>query len=470
MNRYPRYPQYKDSGVEWIGEVPAHWDVIALKRLGTLKGGTGFPPDMQGRSGNELPFYKVGDLSRSPNGITLGETEHSISRKEASILGATIFPANVLVWAKIGAALLLNRRRIVPTASCLDNNMTGFIPNPSKASTKFCFYLLSSIDFSIHAKPGAVPSFSEGDQGELHVTCPSIAEQSIIADFLDRETARIDALIAKKTRFIELLKEKRAALITHAVTKGLDPEVKMKDSGVEWIGEVAEHWEVLRLASIGHLMKANGGNRQDDADSGIPCIRYGDLYTTYDFLIRDVKTFISNESVSNYTPIQHGDLLFAASGETFEEIGKSAVNLAEGCAYCGGDIIVLRPQKPVNPVFLGYATGSSSAQAQKSMMGKGFTVIHLYGDQLRNVVIAVPPEPEQKVIGDMIETETARIDAIIGKVQESIDLLKERRSALITAAVTGKVDVRGLVPNAIKHTSREEKPHELGTQLLRSDV
>jgi len=215
---------------------------------------------------------------------------------------------------------------------------------------------------------------------------------------------------------------------------------KYKDSGVEWIGEVPEHWSVLRLANIGPLMKANGGNRQDDADSGIPCIRYGDLYTTYDFLIRDIKKFISNESEPNYTPIQHGDILFAASGETFEEIGKSAVNLDECCAYCGGDIIVLRPQRQIDAVFLGYAAGSSSAQAQKSMMGKGFTVIHLYGDQLRNLVIAVPSEQEQKLIGDRIETETGRVDALITKKTRFIELLKEKRSALITHAVTKGID------------------------------
>jgi len=220
------------------------------------------------------------------------------------------------------------------------------------------------------------------------------------------------------------------------------PYPAYRDSGVEWIGEVPERWSLLRLANIGPLMKANGGNKQDDADNGIPCIRYGDLYTTYDLLIRHIEKFIIPTAETDYTVIQYGDILFAASGETFEEIGKSAVNLTETHACCGGDVIVLRPQRKIDPVYLAYAAGSSLAKAQKSLMGKGFTVIHIYGDQLRNLVIAAPSEQEQKLIGAKIENETARIDSLIAKKTRFIELLKEKRQALITQAVT-----KGLDPN-----------------------
>ncbi len=213
-----------------------------------------------------------------------------------------------------------------------------------------------------------------------------------------------------------------------------------RDSGVEWIGPVPKDWSLLRLANVGSLMKANGGNKQDDTDSGVPCIRYGDLYTTYDLLIRHIGKFISPEAEADYTTIQYGDILFAASGETFEEIGKSAVNLTETHACCGGDVIVLRPQRKIDPVFLAYAVGSSSAQAQKSLMGKGFTVIHIYGDQIRNLVIAAPSEQEQKLIRAKIESETTRIDALITKKTRFIELLKEKRLALITHAVTKGLD------------------------------
>lgn len=212
----------KDSGVEWLGEVPADWKVLSLKRIGRLKGGSGFPPSLQGRAENEIPFFKVGDLGKSPDGKYLGDTEHTITHGEAKELGATVFPANVLVWAKIGAALSLNRRRITTKPSCLDNNMTGFVPDTMLVSTRYSFYLMSSVDFTVHAKPGAVPSFSEGDQGELQISLPPRRFQDAIVAHLDRATSRIDRLIDKTERSIELLREHRTALITAAVTGKLD--------------------------------------------------------------------------------------------------------------------------------------------------------------------------------------------------------------------------------------------------------
>ena len=248
-----------------------------------------------------------------------------------------------------------------------------------------------------------------------------------------------------------------------------------RDSGVEWIGQLPNHWSLLRLANVGPLMKGNGGTKEDDADEGVPCIRYGDLYTTYGFLIREIKKYIRPETKSNYTSIKYGDLLMAASGETFEEIGKSAVNLVETGAFCGGDVIILRPERKIDSVFLAYAAGSTSAQAQKSLMGKGFTVIHVYGNSLRDLVIAAPPEDEQGLIGIAIERETSRIDALIAKKTRFIELLKEKRQALITHAVTKGLDPSvpmknsgvewiGEVPECwdvtkIKHVARLESGH-----------
>jgi len=217
----PNVPM-KDSGVEWLGKVPADWKVVSLKRIGRLKGGSVFPPNLQGRPENDLPFFKVGDLGKSPDGQHLGDTENTITHGEAKELGATVFPADALVWAKIGAALSLNRRRITTRPSCLDNNMTGFVPDTTLVSTRYCFYLMSSVDFTVHAKPGAVPSFSEGDQGELHISLPPKKLQNAIVIHLDRATSRIDTLIAKTERSIELLREHRTALITAAVTGKLD--------------------------------------------------------------------------------------------------------------------------------------------------------------------------------------------------------------------------------------------------------
>jgi type I restriction enzyme S subunit len=208
----------KDSGMEWIGKVPEHWNVTRLKHLGTLKGGAGFPLHLQGQNGNELPFYKVSDLAKSINGVNLGQTDNTITYEQAKALGATVFPAGTLAWAKLGAALFRNRRRITLRPCCLDNNMTGFTVNHAIASELCCYYLMSILDFSLHARPGAVPSFSEGDQGELTVPRPPHTEQELIATVICDRAARIDTLIAKVQRSIDLLKERRSAFITAAVT------------------------------------------------------------------------------------------------------------------------------------------------------------------------------------------------------------------------------------------------------------
>lgn len=211
---------------------------------------------------------------------------------------------------------------------------------------------------------------------------------------------------------------------------------RYKDTGFFPLLSVPEHWSTRRLANLGTFMKAAGGPKEEDAETGIPCVRYGDLYMTYDVLIRDVNRFISAEIQDKYTSIQQGDILFAASGETIEEIGKSAVNLSTEPACCGGDLVVLRPFREIDPVFLAFAVSSVSAQVQKSAMAKGFTVVHIYGDQLRKLVVAIPPPDEQRLIARKIEEETLRTNALIAKKERFIQILKEKRQTLITRAVT----------------------------------
>jgi type I restriction enzyme S subunit len=218
---------------------------------------------------------------------------------------------------------------------------------------------------------------------------------------------------------------------------------KYKATGVEWFAEVPEHWEVQRLAHIGPVLKGSGGSKEDIVEEGVPCVRYGDLYTTHSFTIRQSRTRIAPDVAAGYTRIHYGDVLFAGSGETFDEIGKSAVNLMAGEAFCGGDLAILRPSGPVDPPFLGFATDSLTSTQQKASMGRGTTVKHIYPGELKRLVIAMPPVGEQALIAEFLERETAKIDALVTEQRRLIELLKEKRQGVISQAVT-----KGLNPDA----------------------
>jgi len=208
----------KPSGVVWFDQVPTHWQVRRLKDVGTLTGGAGFPHDFQNVQGEELYFYKVGDLAKSEDGIHLTSAPHTIDRETAAKLRATVIPPDAILYAKIGAALLLNRRRISTANCCIDNNMTAWIVDPSKVLPLWGFYWMSTVDFGEHTNPGAVPSLSEGYQSILPITLPPLEEQQSIVDQLTSETKAIDQTAQKTREAIERLREYRTALITNAVT------------------------------------------------------------------------------------------------------------------------------------------------------------------------------------------------------------------------------------------------------------
>ena len=223
---------------------------------------------------------------------------------------------------------------------------------------------------------------------------------------------------------------------------GLKPYPAMKDSGVDTLGAVPAHWEVTRLAHIGRLFKGRGASKEDEAPTGIPCIRYGDLYTRHNYFIHDSRACIAEERANDYTPIEYGDVLFAASGETIDEIGKSAVNLIEGEAYCGGDVIIFRPSQRIDSRYMGCATDFRPAAIQKARMGRGFTVIHIYGGELKRLAMPLPPVPEQAAIARFLDYADRRIQRYIRAKQKLITLLEEQKQAVIHEAVTGRIDVR----------------------------
>ena len=252
----------------------------------------------------------------------------------------------------------------------------------------------------------------------------------------------------------------------------LQPYPAYRDSGVEWLGKVPEHWDVRRLGNVGRFFKGSGGSKADETEGGVPCVRYGDLYTRHAFSITESKACVAHHRADAYTRIRYGDVLFAGSGETLEEIGKSAVNLISGSAVCGGDVIVFRPTIDLDAKFIGWSTDCRQAVSQKACMGRGITVMHIYSSELKRLLVPLPPLPEQTAIARFLDHADRRIRRYIRAKEGLIELLEEQKQAIILQAVTGQIDVRTGQPYpAYKDSGVEwlgEVPEDWGVRRLRS--
>ena len=222
----------------------------------------------------------------------------------------------------------------------------------------------------------------------------------------------------------------------------VQPYSTYRDSGVEWLGQVPGHWEVRSLGTFGRFFKGSGGTKADETEQGVPCVRYGDLYTRHQFHITESKACVAPHRAGAYTPVRYGDVLFAGSGETLEDIGKSAVNLIRGSVVCGGDVIVFRPATNVDAEFFGWSTDCRQAASQKACMGKGITVMHIYSSDLKYLAVPLPPLTEQAAIARFLDGVTATIERTIELTRRQIALTEECRTRLISDVVTGKLDVR----------------------------
>ena len=232
---------------------------------------------------------------------------------------------------------------------------------------------------------------------------------------------------------------------------GLKPYTKYRDSEIPELGQIPEHWDLMRLRQLGTFSKGSGGTKQDEVDQGLPCIRYGDLYTFHKYFITETRSFITHQKANDYTPIRNGDILFTTSDVTIRNVGKSAVNLLDPPVYCGPDLIILRPTGRIHARFAGYLLDSPYAQNQKARMQRGVTIMHIYTNQLGDIPVALPTVDEQAAIVQYLDDAEQRIRAYVIAKEKLIALLEEESQAIIHQAVT-----RGLDPNVKLKTSGVE--------------
>lgn len=330
-----------------------------------------------------------------------------------------------------------------------------YVIRPIKIYGKFLLYLFSSEDFryeGIKSMTGAGGLKRIGDESilEYRPNIQSIDLQKKVVKFLDYQTTRIDNLIAHKKRFIELLKEKRQALITQAVTKGLNPNVPMKDSGVEWLGKVPEHWGVVRLKHIAEFSNSNVDKNSYEGQKVVYLCNYKDVY--YNEFIGSSKEFMkataSDYEIAKFS-IEPGDVLITKDSEDPLDIGIPSLIVKKiDSAVCGYHLTIIRSGDKDTSRFIHRSIQSQTIKAYFFERTPGITRYGLSQDTIGSLPIALPPSRERQQIANAIDHHTTRVDNLIKATQESIDLLKERRSALITAAVTGKIDVRGEIEDS----------------------
>ncbi|CAM5248220.1 Restriction endonuclease subunit S OS=Stutzerimonas stutzeri OX=316 GN=N7335_21750 PE=4 SV=1 [Stutzerimonas stutzeri] len=444
MSHYKPYPAYKDSGVEWLGRVPEHWQIKRLKHIANVQTGVAKGKDNEGKDTVEVPYLRVANVQ---DGYLSLDDVATIEIPREDLTRYSLQPGDVLMneggdFDKLGRGSVW-QGEIEP---CIHQNHV-FAVRPTAVSSAwlntFTGSLAAQFYFMGRAKQSTnLASISSSNIMELPVAMPPATEVDLLLAHIDRETARIDALIEKKTRFIELLREKRQALITHAVTKGLDPTVKMKDSGVEWLGEVPEHWACKKLM---YWMDGYGSgttpSKDDDycIEGGLPWVTTGELR---EGLVCETDKRVTDAALSEYSALKAhpvGSLVIAMYGATVGRLGLLGVPAALNQAC-----FAIHPCKTISIRMLRWWFEGFRAELIELATGAGQP--NISGDKIRNLFIAAPLSlAEQEQIADQIESRTLRIDGLVSKTERSIELLKERRSALITAAVTGQIDLREAV-------------------------
>ncbi|MEX8503047.1 MAG: restriction endonuclease subunit S [Leptothrix ochracea] len=430
---FPKYPAYKPSGVPWLGDVPEHWEVKRLKYNLCLL------TEKTNSRNNPVALENIESWSGR---FISTETEFEgdgIAFERGDILFGKLRPylAKALLADKAGEAV---------------GDFHVMRPQ-AQIEPRFAQYAIlnrSFIDMVDGSTFGSkMPRVSWEFLGNMLTPTPPLSEQSAIATFLTRETSKIDALVAEQQKLIALLKEKRQAVISHAVTKGLDPSVPMKDSGVEWLGEVPEHWDVVPMKRACGLLKDGTHLPPPRVDDGIPLLSVRNLQEGI-FGLLDDDSFISeqsyNELCRGFIP-QANDVLLAIVGAT---LGKTAVipnNL--GKFHIQRSLAIFRTLGILHPHWLWYLFQSKGFQALLWEYVGYSAQPGIYLGTLSEFKIPLPHLQEQENLLAYLSNETTKFDTLIAEAQSAIALLQERRTALISAAVTGKMDVRGIIAKEI---------------------
>lgn len=449
MAKYQQYEEYKDSGIEWLGEIPKGWDVSKLKYYSSIQGGYAFSSEDFTEDGVQI--LRIGNvyqnrlaLERQPTFVpeTMLKDLPDFIVKDGDILMSLTGTLGkrdygFAVGIKDEGKYLLNQR--VAKLNPIDENIDrDFLLNVLWSSS----YLNQLYSLPSGTKQA---NLSNSDVLDILIAVPSSKhDQTQIANFLDFETAQIDTLIDKQQTLIQLLKEKRQAVISHAVTKGLNPDAPMKDSGVEWLGDVPEHWEVKRIKHYGRIIGGFAFKSDDFIDSGYPVLKISNV--SHLQLNFDDESFLPPSFVERHLEykVEENDLVFAMTRPIISGGIKIAkIPKLEAMPLVNQRVGFLKLKSELLADFILYSSLSSSFKAQFKNNMTITNQPNISSEGIESVALPMPPKNELVEIVDFLNNSETVFQNLSIKSEQQVELLKERRTALISAAVTGKIDVRG---------------------------
>ena len=436
---FQRYPEYKDSGVEWLGDIPSHWSATRINALATLNDETlSESTDLE----LEIEYVDIGSVSLA-GGIE--RTESLIFSNAPSRARRIVRDGDVLV-----STVRTYLKAIAPVISPVPNLVasTGFavVRPKSGQHSGYLKYGLQGEAFvhQVIARSNGVsyPAINASDLARIPLWTPPFAEQRAIASFLDRETAKIDALIAEQEKLLALLAEKRQATISHAVTRGLDPNAPMKDSGIPWLGQMPAHWEVRRLKTLSPAITVGIVVNPSEyiSSTGLPFVYGGDISEGRISVESCRRIDPADSDKQAKTRLKAGDLLTVRVGAP----GVTAV-VPKECEGGNCASVMLIRRGDFDSDWLCFAMNSRSVRFQVEVVQYGAAQEQFNISHAINFWIATPPRDEQRSLTTALSAIVDRLDKLRAEATQAVELLRERRNALITAAVTGQIDVRDTV-------------------------
>ncbi len=443
---FPAYPEYKNSGVEWLGKVPTDWSIVPIKHTSSIVGGTTPKSDTDAYWDGEFVWITPADLSKL-NGTEIFDSQRKISQLGFESCGLTLVPPKSIVLSTRAPIGSLG----IASVELATNQGCKSLITKSNIDSKFLFYVLSisTEALNVRGRGTTFLELSADELGVFRVPVPNLETQRSIASFLDHETGKIDELIHEQEKLIELLNEKRQTIISNTVCRGIDPNVPMKDSGVEWLGMVPEHWGIVKTKKIATRIssgKTPSGGAEVYVDDGVIFIRSQNVHDDGLRLDDVVKIpYAIDEAMAN-TRVKAGDILLNITGAS---IGRSCVvpsDFSNGNVNQHVCVIRLRESELIPYVELFFK--SINIKNQIDLAQNGAAREGLNFEQIGGLLLCMPPLLEQIEIAEFVKNQLMKFSNLVSEANSAIHLLNERRSVLISAAVTGQIDVRNYQPRS----------------------